>query len=169
MPHTVYVISCLVFIKVYCFLFPADQGAEMTPIRLWRHGRELYDTSGFVRYGIRYRNGRLVVPVSGTYFIYSFVDLFEQCIPNTGKPNVRDASTPIKHGIYRFNILEENETEIMSNVQPHTLSSNNYFNSYSSYVSSLAELKAGDEISVKVSNITYLRYTENNYFGLNLI
>ena len=30
-------------------------------------------------------------------------------------------------------------------------------------------VKIGDEISVKVSNLTYLRYTRNNYFGLNLI
>lgn len=141
----------------------------MTPIRLWRHGRELYDTSGFARYGIRYRNGRLVVPTSGTYFIYSFLDFYEQCGPESGKPNIKDASKSIKHGMYKFNILDENETEIISNLQPHTISSNIYFNRYSSYVSSLAELKAGDEISVKVSNITYLRYTDNNYFGLNLI
>ncbi|XP_053404025.1 uncharacterized protein LOC123554561 [Mercenaria mercenaria] len=147
----------------------ADVGQEMTPIRVWRHGRELYDTSGFLRYGIRYRNGRLVVPVSGTYFIYSFVDFFEPCNPKTGKPNISDANKPIKHGIYKFNILSELETEVVSNLQPHTVSGNRYFNSYSSYVSSLADLKAGDEISVKVSNLTYLKYTRDNYFGLNLI
>ncbi|XP_053403853.1 uncharacterized protein LOC128545995 [Mercenaria mercenaria] len=147
----------------------ADVGQEMTPIRVWRHGRELYDTSGFLRYGIRYRNGRLVVPVSGTYFIYSFVDFFEPCSPTTGKPNISDANKPIKHGVYKFNILSELETEIVSNLQPHTVSGNRYFNSYSSYVSSLADLKAGDEISVKVSNLTYLKYTRDNYFGLNLI
>ncbi|XP_053403947.1 tumor necrosis factor ligand superfamily member 15-like [Mercenaria mercenaria] len=147
----------------------SDEGAEMTPVREWRHGRELYDTSGFERYGIRYRNGRLVVPVDGTYFVYSFVDLFEQCDPSTGKPNVKDTSKPIKHGIFKFNILDEVENEIISSIQPHQISSNKYFNSYGSYVSSLANLKAGDEISVKVSNITYLKYTRQNYFGLNLI
>ncbi|XP_045200962.2 tumor necrosis factor ligand superfamily member 15-like [Mercenaria mercenaria] len=143
--------------------------AEMTPIRVWRHGRELYDTSGFERYGLRYRNGRLVVPVSGTYFIYSHVDFFEPCVPSTGKPNVKNTSIPIKHGIFKFNILDVEESELVSSVQPHTISSNRYFNSYNSYVSTLAELKAGDEISVKVSNITYLKYTRDNYFGLNLV
>ncbi|XP_045200685.1 tumor necrosis factor ligand superfamily member 15-like [Mercenaria mercenaria] len=147
----------------------SDIGADMIPVREWRHGRELYDTSGFERYGIRYRNGRLVVPVDGTYFIYSSVDLFESCNPSTGKPNVNDTTKPIKHGIFKFNILDGEEMELVSNVQPHTISSNRYFNSYSSYVSSLAQLKAGDELSIKVSNITYLKYTRDNYFGVNMI
>ncbi|XP_053403949.1 uncharacterized protein LOC123554727 isoform X2 [Mercenaria mercenaria] len=128
----------------------ADEGAEMIPIREWKLVKELSNASGFERYGIRYRNGRLVVPVDGTYFVYSFVNLFEQCDPSTGKPDVKDTSKPIKHGIYKFNILEEVDTEIISSVQPHQISSNKRFNSYDSYVSSFASLKAGDEISVKL-------------------
>ncbi|XP_053404003.1 uncharacterized protein LOC123554542 isoform X2 [Mercenaria mercenaria] len=126
-----------------------DIGAEMVPIRAWRHGRELYDMDGFERYGIRYRNGRLVVPVSGTYLVYSFLDMFDPCNPSTGTPNINGRSKAIKHGIFKFNILDGEETEIVSSVQPHQVSSNRIFNSYSSYVSSLANLKAGDELSVK--------------------
>ncbi|XP_053403063.1 tumor necrosis factor ligand superfamily member 15-like [Mercenaria mercenaria] len=147
----------------------SDNNAEMIPVRVWRRGRELYDTSAFERYGVRYRNGRLVIPVSGTYFVYSYVGFFEPCVPSTGKPNVKNASIPIKLGIFKFNILDAEESELVSSVQPHTISSNRFFNAYSSYVSTFADLKAGDEISVKVSNITYLRYTRDNYFGLNLV
>ncbi|XP_053403065.1 tumor necrosis factor ligand superfamily member 15-like [Mercenaria mercenaria] len=146
-----------------------DIGADMVPVREWRHGRELYNTSGFEIYGIRYRNGRLIVPVDGTYFIYSYVDLFEPCNPSTGMPNVKDTNKPIKHGIFKFNILDGEEMELVSNVQPHTISNNRYFKSYSSYVLSFADLKAGDELSVKVSNLTYLRHTGENYFGVHLI
>lgn len=141
----------------------------MTPIREWRHGRELYDGSGFKRYGVQYINGRLVVPVSGTYFIYSFVDFFEPFDPSTREPPVSNTKKPVGLGIYKFNILEEEEIELVSDIKPHKLSDNKYFNSHSSYVSVLANLKAGDEISVKVSDLRYLKYTRNNYFGLNLI
>ncbi|XP_045200720.2 uncharacterized protein LOC123554554 [Mercenaria mercenaria] len=151
-------------------LRPNDIGAEMTPVRAWRHGRELYGTDGFERYGILYRNGRLVVPVSGTYLVYSYLDMFEPCDPSTGKPNNNNGrSKAIKHGIFKFNILDGEENEIVSSVQPHQVSSNRLFNSYSSYISSLANLKAGDELLVKVSNLTYLRYTRGNSFGVNLI
>ncbi|XP_060585896.1 tumor necrosis factor ligand superfamily member 15-like [Ruditapes philippinarum] len=146
-----------------------DIGADMVPIREWCNGRELYDTKGFIRLGIRYRNGRLVVPVDGTYFIYSNLDFFEESNPSSGLPDIKDINKPIKHGIFKFNILEGEEKELVSNVQPHTISTNRYYNSYNSYVSSLAELKAGDELSVKVSNISYIRYTKDNYFGVNLI
>jgi hypothetical protein len=141
----------------------------MVPIREWHHGSELYDTDAYTKHGIRYRNGRLVVPVDGTYFIYSNLDFFEECIPSSGIPNIKDINNPIKHGIFKFNILEGEEKELVTNVQPHTISTNRYYNSYNSYVSSLAELKAGDELSVKVSNITYIRYTKDNTFGVNLI
>lgn len=146
-----------------------DVGVEMTPIRVWRNGRELHDSGGFRRVGVRYRNGRLVVPVSGTYFIYSFVDFFEKCESSTSARDGKHADRTIKHGIFKFNILDEEEREIVTNVQPHTISGNGYYNSFNSYVSTLAQLKAGDELSVKVSNITYLRYTRNNFFGLNLV
>lgn len=134
----------------------------MTPIRVWRHGKELYDGSGFFRYGIRYRNGRLVVPVSGTYFIYGFVVFScESFDSSTAKPNT------FKQGIYKFNILDEEEIEVVSNVQTNTI--NCIKDTCSSYASTLAELKAGDELSIKVSDIMCLKHTRDNYFGLNLI
>lgn len=148
----------------------ADQEAEkMKTIKVWEHGKDLYYSNGFERYGARHRNGRIVVPVSGTYLVYSHVDLFEECDRKTGMPDISKNGILIQHAIYKFNILDENEIPVVSSVQPHTKSSNNYFNSYSSYISALAELKAGDELSVKVSSLSYLKYTNNNFFGVNLI
>ncbi|XP_060597848.1 uncharacterized protein LOC132751654 isoform X2 [Ruditapes philippinarum] len=146
-----------------------DKSLGMVPIREWRHGKKLHDSNGYLRYGVRYRHGRLVVPVDGTYFLYSFLDFFESCDSSTGTPKVVNINIAIKHAIYKVNIYDKAETEIISNVQPHHISKNKYYNSYSSYVSTIAILKAGDEVSVKVSNITYLRYTKDNSFGLYLI
>ncbi|XP_053403052.1 uncharacterized protein LOC123554574 [Mercenaria mercenaria] len=146
-----------------------DTGSDMTLVREWCHGKELRRTGGFQGNGIGYRNGHLVVPVDGTYFVHSFVELLEPCDPLTGKPNVKDTTKPIKHSIFKFKILDKEDIELVSNIQSRTVSQSKYFNLYNSYVSSLVELKAGDEISVKISNITYLKYTRDNYFGVSLI
>ncbi|XP_060597861.1 tumor necrosis factor-like [Ruditapes philippinarum] len=147
-----------------------DKDTEMVSIREWLHNREEINvTNAFSQNRVRYRNGRIVVPVDGTYFLYSLLDFLEVCDPSTGKPNIRASHKPIKHALYKFNILEMAEIEIVSNLQPHQVSENKYYNSYSSYVSTVARLKAGDEISVKVSNISYLQYTKDNSFGLYLI
>ncbi|XP_053404020.1 uncharacterized protein LOC128558506 [Mercenaria mercenaria] len=146
-----------------------DMGADMVPIREWQHSRDLHRTNEFERYAIQYSDGRLIAPVDGTYFIHSFVELFEPCDPSTGKPNIKDPTKPIKHSIFKLSIHDKEEMELVADVQPHMVSSNKHFNYYSSYVSSLADLKAGDELSVKVSNITYLKYARNNYFGMNFI
>ncbi|XP_060597843.1 tumor necrosis factor ligand superfamily member 15-like isoform X6 [Ruditapes philippinarum] len=142
--------------------------AEMAPIRDWMYDKDPLSTSSFLRNGVRYRNGRLVVPVDGTYFLYSLIDFFEPCDHSTGKPSIEDLKKPIKHALFKFNI-DTAESEITSNIQPHHISKNKFYNSYSSYVSTIVSLKAGDEISVKVSNITYLQYTKDNSFGLYLI
>jgi hypothetical protein len=142
--------------------------AEMAPITEWMYDKNPLSTSSFLRNGVRYRNGRLVAPVDGTYFLYSLIDFFEPCDHSTGKPNIEDLRKPIKHSLFKFNINTA-KSEITSNIQPHQISRNKFYNSYSSYVSTIASLKAGDEISVKVSNITYLRYTNDNSFGLYLI
>ncbi|XP_060595114.1 uncharacterized protein LOC132749400 [Ruditapes philippinarum] len=142
--------------------------AEMTAITEWMYDKNPLSTSSFLRNGVRYRKGRLVVPVDGTYYLYSFIDLFEPCDQSTGKPNIEDLRKPIKHALFKFNI-DTAESEITSNIQPHHISKNKFYNSYSSYVSIIVSLKAGDEISVKVSYIRYLKYTKDNSFGLYLI
>ncbi|KAL4220497.1 Tumor necrosis factor (ligand) superfamily [Mactra antiquata] len=141
----------------------------METIRNWKCGNKLQEKNGFLRQGVRYNNGRLVVPAKGSYFVYSFVDFKESCNRETGKPDIEDINIPLKHSIYKFNIKEGRETEVVSGLHPHKVSLSRYYNSYSSYISSLIELVAGDEISIKVMNITNIDYAENNYFGLYLV
>ncbi|WAR27681.1 hypothetical protein MAR_013385 [Mya arenaria] len=58
--------------------------AAMTTVTCWHHDKDLYYTTGFQRYGIRFQNGRLIVPVSGTYYIYSFLGLAERLLTDEG-------------------------------------------------------------------------------------
>ncbi|WAR27700.1 hypothetical protein MAR_013404 [Mya arenaria] len=59
---------------------------SMATVTCWRHDNDLYYTTQFQRYGIRFQNGRLIVPVSGTYYIYSFLGLAERRLTDDGVP-----------------------------------------------------------------------------------
>ena len=141
----------------------------MTPFKEWYPDRELHYHGGFKRFGVKVRNGRLVVPVSGLYDLYSFFVFYEPCKPETGEPNVRLADQPLKHSIFKFDITEGRDTEVVQSVQPLKVSVNRYINAYNSYISSVVRLTAGDEVSVKVSNITYLSTPGTNFLGLKLL
>ncbi|WAR27699.1 hypothetical protein MAR_013403 [Mya arenaria] len=142
---------------------------SMTTVTCWRHDKDLYYTTGFQRYGIRFQNGRLIVPVSGTYYIYSFLGLTERRLTDEGIPLESNNMHEIKHAMHKYNVLDTVDMEIASNLQSRKNASRGYFNYYASQISTLAKLHAGDEISIKLSDVTLLKHTGNNYFGLHLI
>ncbi|XP_052217039.1 uncharacterized protein LOC127834939 [Dreissena polymorpha] len=147
-----------------------DKPGAMKTVMSWFSNRDLDYTTGFMRYGIRYQNGRLIVPLTGTYNIYSFLSLTE----NNDSPEVRNENenannTLVKHVMYKYNVKLAHEVELASSVQTHRLSTNRNFNAFSSQISTLVQLEAGDEISVKVSNIALMSYPGDNFFGVHMI
>ncbi|XP_052784831.1 tumor necrosis factor ligand superfamily member 15-like [Mya arenaria] len=148
---------------------PDPGNNAMTTVTSWRHDKDLYYTTGFQRYGIRYQNGRLIVPVSGTYYIYSFLGLTERRLTDEGIPVESNKTQEIKHALHKYNVLDTVDTEIASNMQSRKNASRGYFNYYASQIATLVKLRAGDEISVKLSDVKLLKHTGNNYFGLHLI
>ncbi|XP_052785156.1 tumor necrosis factor ligand superfamily member 11-like [Mya arenaria] len=143
--------------------------AGMTTVTCWRHDKDLYYTTGFQRYGVRFQNGRLIVPVSGTYYIYSFLGLTERRLNGEGIPLESNNTQEIKHAMHKFSVLDTADTEIASNVQSRKNATRGHFNYYASQIATLVKLRAGDEISVKLNDVTLLQHIENNYFGLHLI
>ncbi|XP_052217038.1 tumor necrosis factor ligand superfamily member 15-like isoform X4 [Dreissena polymorpha] len=141
---------------------------KMKTVLDWFHDRELDYTTGFMRYGVRYQNGRLIVPLTGTYNIYSFLSLTE----NNDFANVPvqiTNRTEVKHSIYKYNVKLGKDIELASSLQTHRRASNLYFNAFSSQISLLVQLEAGDEISVKLSDLSLTSYPSDNYFGLHMI
>lgn len=137
----------------------------MSTVSSWSGGRKLSLTTGYLRYGVQYQNGRLIVPVSGKYFLHSHIELYEDT--NVNKTLEK---RPLKHGLYKFNVDDiDIEEEIISKTYSHEISTNLHFSYYSSYVSCVLNLHAGEEISVKVSDISLLRDRDENFFGLHLI
>ncbi|WAR27687.1 hypothetical protein MAR_013391 [Mya arenaria] len=143
--------------------------AAMTTVTCWRHDKDLYYTTGFQRYGIRFQNGRLIVPVSGTYHIYSFLGLTERGVTDEGIPVKSNNTQEIIHTMHKYNVLDTADIEIASNVQSRKNASRGNFNYYTSQIVTLVKLRAGDEISVRINDEALLQHTENNYFGLHLI
>lgn len=137
----------------------------MTTIGSWSAGKKLPLTTGYLRYGVQYQCGRLLVPVTGKYFVYSHLELYED---TNGIKTLE--KRPLKHGMYRFNVNDINiEEEVVSKTYSHEISTNVHFSYYSSYVSCLVNLHAGEEISVKISDISMLRDRDENFFGVHLI
>lgn len=126
--------------------------------------QQLVSSDGYLRYGVQYQNGRLIVPVTGMYFVYSFLELYENL---DRKVNDKDAT--IRHGLYRFNVTCFKEEEIISSTYTRVNSSNGHFSYYNSYVSTNLELNAGEELSVKISDTSFLKYTDSNFFGVHLL
>lgn len=145
--------------------FSSDQ-SNMTTVTSWKTGSDLLLSGGFLRYGMQYQNGRLVVPVSGMYFIHSYIELYELC---GDVNNTEEEKQEIKHAVYKFSIMDDKETEIVAKTYSHKTSSNKEFVYYTSYVSIIDHLNAGNEVSVKVSDMSLLKYPDENFFGVTLL
>lgn len=138
----------------------------MVTVQSWSSEVELSMNFGYLRHGIQYQNGRLIVPVTGTYFVHAFIDFYKE-LNRGGKED--NSGQPVTHGLYSFSVRDCMEKKLVTKITPLTLSRNKYFTCEGSYISSLVELQSGDEISVKVSDPSLLKRTGPNFFGLNLL
>lgn len=115
----------------------------------WIHEEDLAFTNG-----VQYRNGRLVVPEDGLYYVYSHVS-FEENFGH-GSSGSRSVSNSLSHYLYRYNIIYPNGGEelLIMNSLTKCWDENKQFGEYSSYLGALFKLRRRDELLVKVSNLT---------------
>ncbi|KAH3814488.1 uncharacterized protein LOC127834935 [Dreissena polymorpha] len=123
---------------------------------------------GFLRNGVFLQNGRLIVPLTGTYLIYSSFHHRLQCSLPKGQTNA-DETPLVRHVIYRFNIRLGQDQEVASTSRDHIYCNCADFVDVQTEISTLVELRAGDEISVKLNDCSLLLYSDANFFGLRLI
>lgn len=145
-----------------------DMTKDLMTVRKWETGGRSFC---YVRNGMGYRNGRLVAPVDGNYHIYSFLDLFMEYIDRNGKPilNIKRDEDAIQHAVYKFNIVNNLEEVILTTYKPYLHSKNGRFNFYETYLSADVKLKAGDEVFLKVSNVSFIQSPSKNFFGMHLL
>ncbi|XP_052218343.1 tumor necrosis factor-like [Dreissena polymorpha] len=133
---------------------------DTTLVQCWCHEC----TNAFLSNGVRYHHGRLIVPLTGSYNLYSSLSL--RGINSSEEHGSLLNGTFFKHAIYRYNVKNGHDVELVSSVQP-PLSANRAF---STPLLRLEHLHAGEEISVKISGI-FERHvcTEDDFFGLHMI
>lgn len=131
----------------------------------------IYDADlGFTQ-KVGYQYGRLVVPSTGLYFIYSqvsFLEMLDIAKQGESKPQ-STASSSLSHYLYRYNIIypRGGEETLIQNSITKCLGNNKAFGEYTSYLGAVFKLRQGDEIFVKVSNLTLLtKDPKSNYFGM---
>lgn len=131
------------------------------PISHWISQEDLAFTSK-----VGYRHGRIVIQEEGLYYVYSqlsFLEVFDN-------PNTMDSgSQSLSHYIYRYNIIYPHggEESMIQNSITKCWGQNKAFGEYTSYLGAVFHLRQGDELFVKVSNLTLIvREPKLNYFGL---
>ncbi|KAH3814491.1 uncharacterized protein LOC127834937 [Dreissena polymorpha] len=133
---------------------------DTTLVQCWCHEC----TNAFLSNGVRYHHSRLIVPLTGSYNLYSFLSL--RGSNNSAEHDSPPNETLFKHAIYRYNVKSGHDMELVSSVQP-LLSA---IRAFSTPLLRLEHLHAGDEISVKISGI-FERHVckKNGFFGLHMI
>lgn len=114
-----------------------------------------------------YRYGRLVVPTDGMYYVYSQVSFLERF--DDDRVRRRSRSKSLSHYLYRYNVIypRGGEEMLTQNSITKCCTESKSFGEYSSYLGAVFQLRANDEIYVKVSNLSILsKDPKLNYFGL---
>lgn len=143
----------------------ADTSLSQT-IETWFGEKSGYSNLDF---GVRMRHGRLVVPRSGLYQVFSHIYFSEDT-------DIKKSDNPeLEHRMYKFNILNEDsrEEELLQAGLTACVQSQKWQpqeENAGSYAGAITHLRAGDEISVRVTYIHLLEgYKGEHYFGLHKI
>ncbi|KAL5005292.1 hypothetical protein ScPMuIL_018748 [Solemya velum] len=134
----------------------SNKESPLQTVRGWRVGLHTY-----LRNGMELINGRIFVPQTGTYGVYSYI-LF-------GDTNPKPFYQNMEQRVFRYNVRDRREEELLSNSRPYTEPRNPNLRIFTSYMASDVKLLAGDFIYVKVSNVTSLQFPDCNYLGVYML
>ena len=140
--------------------FTAEERDTMITINGWETGKALTDDGGFIRFGMQFIDGRIMVPLTGIYAVSSYVEM----VP---RPNTSDQS--VGHAIFIYNTVESREVKLVSNQQPKQNCTWVNSNKQSSFLNTIVGLTSGEELSVKISGNVDLRESHQNYLAVYLL
>lgn len=120
--------------------------------------------------GMSMHSGRMRVPATGYYHVYSMLDISYHYEKDNSRQSVAPTEkSSLVHSIFLSNIDNNEEIEVLSTCHPYEFSRNDIFGRFDTYLSSDIHLTAGDEVYVKVSNISQVNSPPKNIFGIYMI
>lgn len=114
--------------------------------------------------GVQLRNDRVRVNNSGLYYLYSQV-YFLSLYFGGNSPG----ATTLYHYVYRYNVIYPNGGEelLLKSVRTQCWDRNKEYDDYTSFTGGVFRLNVGDEIYVKVSNISQVSQDPKaTFFGM---
>ncbi|XP_029474180.1 tumor necrosis factor ligand superfamily member 6-like [Rhinatrema bivittatum] len=117
-----------------------------------------WDSRGLLSFtaGVEYKNGGLIVPLNGLYFVYSNVDFQQQSCENT----------LLRHQVLRRLLLYPNYRVLMESMKKNSCEKSSRW-AQSSYLGAVYNLTKSDALYVHVSNVALVNFEgSKTYFGL---
>lgn len=130
------------------------ENTAMVPVKGLKPDKEL---GGFLGFGMSSNDGRIMVPFTGTYSVSSYVVM--SSLPGS-------SGSVLRHALYKYNLKENRETEIITNTKPKQSNDNSI--RQGSFLNTVVNLVSGEEVLVKLSDNAYLPDPRQNYVAVCL-
>ena len=134
-------------------------------IRQWKHDRDI----AFVAGGLEHKDGRLIVHKEGTYYIYSTTAFMKYYLD---KKQLALSDHALIHIIARYNIIYPNggEERLFEASLSQCWAKHKRYGENVSHLVGIMQLNRGDELYVKVRDITSLvQRPKATYFGAYML
>lgn len=136
-------------------------GKGPVPIRNWSSANPVAHASGLIL-----RQDRIKINASGLYFLYSQVYFTANFADGRHKAN---ESLTIYHYMYRYNIIYPNGGEqlLFKSIKTECWVKTKEYTDFTSYTGGAVFLNAGDEIYIKVSDVSLIsRDSKASFIGM---
>ncbi|OWF53599.1 uncharacterized protein LOC110446214 [Mizuhopecten yessoensis] len=127
----------------------AGRNSGIEPIRSWDRS----DPTSHID-GVQFDNNTLIITDAGLYLIYSQI-----CFSVRDTGNFEEGTIPLLyHYVYRYNVIYPNGGNqlLLKSVNAQRIEPSRDFGDLTSYTSAALMLNRGDQIYVKVSNLSYV-------------
>jgi len=140
----------------------AEKTAEIVDWKKTNHGDSFCSVIG-------QRNGRLIIPLDGNYFVYSQIQFLNN--PHGDERIAGFSYVQLAHFVYKYNIVYPNDGNklLMRRSSTAHWGQERNVDHHASYLGGMFRLRAGDELLVKLTDNGVHGDPKSTFFGVFLI